>query len=54
MGKQLTATPDERYCSVKESIVESFKEIKLMRDGKKKKNSLDDLWDNISKWSKDD
>jgi hypothetical protein len=41
---------DQRYCSVKESITESFKEVKLMREGKKPKNSLDDLWKNIKQW----
>lgn len=34
-----TATLDERYCTVQESIIESFKEVKLMREGKLPKKS---------------
>ena len=35
---------------IKKSIRESLKEIKLMREGKKKKNTLDDLWKKIDEW----
>lgn len=54
MGKQMTVAREERYCSVEESIRESFKEIKLIHEGKRKKNSLDDLWKQIEEWKKED
>jgi len=38
-----TATLDERYCTVQESIIESFKEVKLMREGKLPKRSWKDF-----------
>ncbi|MCM1184539.1 MAG: hypothetical protein NC337_14305 [Roseburia sp.] len=38
-----TAVSDERYCSVQESVVESFKEIKLMREGKLPKKTWKDF-----------
>lgn len=34
---------DERYCSIRESIIESCKEVKLIREGKKPKNKIKDL-----------
>lgn len=43
----------ERYCSIEDSIQESLKEINLMRKGKTKKNTLDDLWKQIEKWKKE-
>lgn len=52
MNKNTNIVSDERYCSVEESIKESFKEIKLMREGKMKKNTLDDLWTQIEEWKK--
>ena len=45
---------EERYCSVEESIRESFKEIALIKKGKKKKKTLDELWAKIDEWSKDE
>ena len=54
MSAQTTIKNDSRYCTVEESIRESFKEIKLMREGKKKKNSLDDLWKKIEEWKEED
>lgn len=42
-----------RYCPISESIIESCKEIKLMHEGKKKKNSLQDLWNNVDAWIKE-
>jgi len=44
----------ERYCTVSESLIESCKEVKLMREGKLPKHSLQDLWKNIEKWKSDD
>ncbi len=38
-----TTTLDERYCTVQESIIESFKEVKLMREGKLPKKSWIDF-----------
>lgn len=40
----------ERPCTVRESIIQSCKEVKMMREGKTPIPSLDDLFDNISKW----
>lgn len=54
MNNQITIPKDERYCSIEESIKESFKEIKEMREGKRKKNTLNELWKNIAEWSKDE
>ena len=36
-------TLDERYCTVQESIIESFKEVKLMHEGKLPKKSWKDF-----------
>ncbi len=44
-----TATLDERYCTVQESIIESFKEVKLMREGKLPKRSWKDFMDEHKK-----
>ena len=48
MSKQVTIPKEERYCPIEESIKESFKQIKEMREGKRKKNTLNDLWKNIA------
>ena len=40
----------ERPCTVRESIIQSCKEVKSMRDGKSPLPSLNSLFDNISKW----
>lgn len=37
-----TTTLGERYCTVEESMIESFKEVKLMREGKLPKRSWQD------------
>ena len=54
MSSQMTIPKDQNNCTVEESIKESFKQIKEMQEGKRKKNTLDDLWKNIAEWSKDD
>lgn len=54
MSTQSTVDKNERYCTVEESIRESFKEIKLMREGRKEKNTLDDLWKKIEEWKEED
>jgi hypothetical protein len=40
-----------RRYSVSKSVVESFKEVKLMRAGKKRKPTLEELFNNIDKWT---
>lgn len=46
MDKEVYVQPHD----VHKSINESFKQVKLMREGKMKKNSLEDLFKNIEKW----
>lgn len=36
-------TLNERYCTVQESMIKSFKEVKLMREGKLPKKSWKDF-----------
>ncbi len=36
--------PNERYCSVYESLEESLKEVKLIREGKIKPKTWDELY----------
>lgn len=40
---------DERYCTIQESIIESFKEVKLMQEGKLPKKSWKDFMDEHKK-----
>lgn len=44
----------ERPCTISESIIQSCKEVKDMREGKTPKRSLNDLFVNIEKWSKEE
>ena len=44
----------ERPCTISESIMQSCKEVKNMREGKIPKSSLNDLFVNIEKWSKEE
>ena len=44
----------ERPCTISESIMQSCKEVKNMREGKTPKRSLNDLFANIEKWSKEE
>lgn len=44
----------ERPCTISESIMQSCKEVKNMREGKIPKRSLNDLFANIEKWSKEE
>ena len=46
-----TNSLDKRYCSIEDSLVDSCKEVKLMREGKKKKRSFSDLLKDIEKWN---
>lgn len=43
----------KRPCSVSESIKQSCMEVKMMREGKAPKNSLDELFANIAEWGKE-
>ena len=44
----------ERPCTISESIMQSCKEVKNMREGRAPKRSLNDLFANIDKWSKEE
>ncbi|MBO5057005.1 MAG: hypothetical protein J6C64_11715 [Lachnospiraceae bacterium] len=43
-----------RPCTISESIIESCKEVKSMREGRTPKRSLSELFANIEKWSKEE
>ena len=43
----------ERPCTISESIMQSCKEVTNMREGRTPKRSLNDLFANIEKWSKE-
>ncbi len=43
-----------RPCTIAESIIQSCKEMKSMREGTTPKRSLSDLFENIEKWSKEE
>lgn len=43
-----------RTCTISESIIQSCKEVKSMREGKTPKRSLKDLFTNIEKWSEEE
>ena len=42
-----------RSCTVSESIKESQKEVKLMREGRIEKRSINDFWADFDKWDKE-
>lgn len=44
----------DRPCTISESIMQSCKEVKSMREGRAPKRSLNDLFANIEKWSKEE
>ena len=44
----------ERPCTISESIMQSCKEVKDMREGRTPKRSLNDLFANIEKWNKEE
>lgn len=51
----MNATVDTtRPCTISESIIQSCKEVKTMREGKTPKYSLDDLFSNIKKWTEEE
>ena len=43
----------KRPCSVSESIKQSCMEVKMMREGRAPKKSLDELFENIAEWGKE-
>lgn len=43
-----------RPCTISESIIESCKEVKSMREGRTPKHSLSELFANIEKWSQEE
>ena len=64
MGKSIVMEKEEqtmdvaanldRPCTISESIMQSCKEVKDMREGRTPKRSLNDLFANIEKWSKEE
>lgn len=44
---------EKRYCTIEESIIESCKEINLMRKGLLPERTLDDLWAEFDKMEKE-
>ena len=44
---------EKRYCTIEESIIESCKEINLMRKGLLPEKTLDDLWAELDKPEKE-
>lgn len=47
---QKAAESGIRYCTVRESLEDSLKEVKEIREGKRQGMTLDDLFDNIDNW----
>ncbi len=43
-----------RPCTISESIIQSCKEMKSMREGRMPKRSLSELFENIERWSKEE
>lgn len=50
----MNAVNNERYCTIEESIIQASKEVRLMRDGKLPKKSLNDLFEKIEMWKNED
>lgn len=44
----------DRPCTISESIMQSCKAVKSIREGKTPKRSLNDLFANIEKWNKEE
>lgn len=44
---------EKRYCTIKESLVESCKEVKLIREGKLPEKTWKDLLKKVKKWEKE-
>ena len=64
MGKSIVMEKEEqtmsvvanlkRPCTISESIMQSCKEVRDMREGRTPKRSLNDLFANIEKWNKEE
>ena len=64
MGKSIVMEKEEqtmsvvanldRPCTISESIMQSCKEVKDMREGRTPKRSLNDLFANIEEWNKEE
>ena len=53
--RKMDATMSQtRPCTISESIMQSCIEVKKMREGKEPKRSLNELFANIEKWSKEE
>ena len=48
------AEPVVRYCTVKESLEDSLKEVQEIREGKRSAMTLDDLFSNIDQWCREE
>ena len=44
---------EKRYCTVKESLIESCKEVKAIREGRLPKKTWKDLLAEVKKWEKE-
>lgn len=54
-NEKMNATMNQaRPCTISESIKQSCKEVKSMREGRTPKRSLSDLFSNIEQWCKEE
>jgi len=54
-GQIMSAVMEQaRPCTISESLIQSCKEVKSMREGRTPKRSLNELFVNIEKWSKEE
>lgn len=49
-----TTVNAKRPCTISESIIQSCKEVKGMREGLIPERSLEELFDNIEKWGREE
>ena len=54
MHTMSAAMNQARPCTISESIIQSCKEVKSMREGRTPKRFLNELFANIEKWSKEE
>ena len=43
----------ERHCTIEESIIQACKEVKEIREGRKPKRSIYELFDEMKSWDKE-
>lgn len=53
-GMIKAAANQSRPCTISESVLQSCKEVKLMREGKVPKLSLGSLFSDIQEWSEEE